>query len=170
MAYPTTLAYKISSPAYIGSQPIDATSTTQGLPLGTRVRAVDSSYGEGEFVYLKGVASTAAGDFVVFDAKAGTTTRAVAGTTKTGSVAVAMSANVASQYGWYQIWARRLPTPLPPGPALPTRTSSRPRPPGRLRWARPGRTSSAARPARLPRTPRPRGSPRCRLPTRSSRA
>jgi len=104
MAYPTTLAYKISSPAYIGAQGIDVTSTTQSVPLGTRVRAVDANYGEGEFVYLKGVASTAAGDFVVYDTKAATTTRAKAGTTKTGNVAVAMSANVASQYGWYQVW------------------------------------------------------------------
>ena len=102
MAYPTTLNYQPTSPV-AGLQPITVTSTTQAHPLGTVIRAVDSNYGEGEFIYLKGVASTTAGDLVVFDAKAGTTTRTVAGTTKTGAIAVAMSANVASQYGWYQV-------------------------------------------------------------------
>jgi hypothetical protein len=101
MAYPTTLDYKITSPGYIGAQPIAQTSTTQTLPLGTVIRAVDANYGEGEFIYLKGVASTAAGDAVVYNVKAGTTTRTVA--TSSGLVGFAMSANVANQYGWYQI-------------------------------------------------------------------
>lgn len=87
--------------ARIGHQPISDTNTTQQHPLGTALRAVDSTYGEGDFVYLAGVASTAVGDLVVFDQKAGTTTRAVAGSR--GPCAVAMSANVAGQYGWYQV-------------------------------------------------------------------
>jgi hypothetical protein len=94
------MAYLVTD-ARIGSQNIADTSTTQQHPLGTIVRAVDSTYGEGEFVYLAGVASTAVGDLVIFDQKAGTTTRAVAGSR--GPCAVAMSANVASQYGWYQV-------------------------------------------------------------------
>lgn len=85
----------------IGVQAIADTSTTQQHPLGTTVRAVDSTYGEGEFIYLKGAASTAVGDLVIFDTYAATTTRSVAGSR--GPAAVAMSANVASQYGWYQI-------------------------------------------------------------------
>lgn len=96
-----SLNYKITSPGYIGAQPINATSTTQTLPLGTVVRAVDANYGEGAFIYLKGVASTAVSDAVVYNVKAGTTTRTVA--TSSGLVGIAMSANVASQYGWYQI-------------------------------------------------------------------
>src|SRR5690349_8061731 len=100
MAYPTTLAYKADF-APMGVQGINQTSTTQNHPLGTIVTAVDASYGQGEFIYLAGVASTAAGDLVIYDAKAGTTTRTVA--TSKGSVAVAMSANIANQYGWYQI-------------------------------------------------------------------
>lgn len=94
------MAYALTS-AYIGAQDIATTSTTQAHPIGTRVHAYDSTYGEGEFIYLKGVASTVVGDAVIYDTKANTTTRAVAGSR--GPVAVAMSANVASQYGWYQI-------------------------------------------------------------------
>jgi hypothetical protein len=84
-----------------GLQAIAETSTTQQHPLGTIVRAVDSTFGEGEFIYLKGVASTVVGDLVIFDTYAGTSTRAVAGSR--GPCAVAMSANVASQFGFYQI-------------------------------------------------------------------
>ena len=40
--------------ARAGMQPIADTSTTQRHPLGTIVRADDATYGEGEFVYLKG--------------------------------------------------------------------------------------------------------------------
>lgn len=100
MAYPTTINFLESSPL-LGAQPINVTSTTQACPLGTTVRAVDASYGEGTFIYLVGVASTAAGDWVAYDLKAGTTTRTVAASV--GPVAIAMSANVASQYGWYQV-------------------------------------------------------------------
>jgi hypothetical protein len=105
MAYPTAaqLNFVPISPQ-LGMQPIATTSTTQNHPLGTKIRALDVGtlgYGEGEFIYLKGVASTAAGDLVVYDPVAGTTTRTVAATR--GPVAVAMSANVASQYGWYQV-------------------------------------------------------------------
>lgn len=82
----------------MGFQPITETSTTQKHPLGTTVRAFDpATQQEAEFVYLKGVASTAVGDFVVYED--GETTRAVAASKGPG--AVAMSANVANQYGWY---------------------------------------------------------------------
>ncbi|NBD11826.1 hypothetical protein [Corallococcus silvisoli] len=82
-------------------QGIYDTSTVQNAPLGTLITAQDALLGEGEFVYLKGVASTAAGDLVIYDQRAGTTTRTVAGSR--GPCAVAMSANVANQYGWYQV-------------------------------------------------------------------
>jgi hypothetical protein len=85
----------------IGFPIITDTDTVLKVPLGTIVTARDPLYGEGEFIYLAGVASTAVGDAVIYDQRAGTTTRTVAGSR--GPVAVAMSANVASQYGWYQI-------------------------------------------------------------------
>ena len=94
-----TLAYQHTD--FVGGQPIDETSTVQKHPLGLVVKAYDTTYGEGSFIYLKGVASTAVSDAVVYDVKAATTTRTTASTA--GLLAIAMSANVASQYGWYQI-------------------------------------------------------------------
>lgn len=94
----------ISIEADIIVQKLDETSTTQNHTLGKIIRAEDkdtTAYGAGEFIYLKGVASTAIGEPVIYDLDAGTTTRAVAGSR--GNIAFAMSANVASQYGWYQI-------------------------------------------------------------------
>lgn len=85
-------------------QKIEETSTTQNFPLGKIIQAYDkdtTAYGNGEFIYLKGVASTAIGEPVIYDLDAGTTTRVVAGSR--GNVAFAMAANVASQFGWYQI-------------------------------------------------------------------
>jgi len=91
----------VSVEARAGVQAIADTSTTQQHALGTIVRAVDEVYGEGEFVYLKGVASTVVGSVVIFDSKLATTTLTVAGSK--GPAAVAMSANVANQFGWYQV-------------------------------------------------------------------
>lgn len=83
------------------NQEIADTSTVQNVPLGTRVKAFDTTLGWGEFIYLKGVASTAIGDAVVFDLSDWTTART--GTGSRGPLAVAQSANIASQFGWYQI-------------------------------------------------------------------
>lgn len=95
------MAYKITDPL-IGAQPIAVTDTVQNHLLGTIVRADDPSYGAGEFIYLKGVASTVVGSVVDYDSYLATTTLSPA-TTGTGPVAVSMSINVANQYGWYQI-------------------------------------------------------------------
>jgi hypothetical protein len=86
----------------IGMQPIAVTDTVKNHPLGKISRASDPTYGGGEFIYLKGVASTVVGSLVNYDQFLGTTTLAPA-TGGKGPVAVAMSANVANQYGWYQI-------------------------------------------------------------------
>lgn len=86
----------------VGAQPIAETSTTQVHVLNTKVKAWDPLYGEGEFIYLLGVASTVVGSLVVFNALTGQTTLAD-GANLAQPVAVAMSANVAAQYGWYQI-------------------------------------------------------------------
>lgn len=85
-----------------GLQAITETSTTQKHPIGLRVQAHDPVYGVGEFIYLPGLAATVAGDLVVYDTRELTTSRAT--TSNRGPAAVAMSANVASQYGWYQIF------------------------------------------------------------------
>lgn len=95
------MAYVITTPL-AGFQGIALTDTTQNHALGTIVQATDSTYGAGEFIYLKGIASTAVGSMVDYDSYLGTTALSPA-TGGTGPVAVAMSANVANQYGWYQI-------------------------------------------------------------------
>jgi hypothetical protein len=82
-----------------------ATSAGRSVPWkpGDIVQAVDPVYGSGEFIYLRGVASTVVGSLVMYDAYLGTTTLAPA-TGGNGPVAVAMSAcNLNSLYGWYQI-------------------------------------------------------------------
>ena len=94
------MTYIITDPR-IGMQPVADTSTTQQHPLGTLVHAVDGTYGGAEFVYLKGVASTAVGSWVKYAEDDHTTSLLAAN--DIGQVAVAMSANIANQYGWYQI-------------------------------------------------------------------
>ncbi len=94
------MAYRITS-QLAGYQPIANTETTQLHPLGEIVVATDPTYGTGEFIYLKGVASTAIGSWVVYNQDDNST--ALLAANAIGPVAVAMSANVANQYGWYQI-------------------------------------------------------------------
>ncbi len=87
--------------------------TTQGAAgrstpgrLGSICKAYDPVYGEGEFIYLKGVAATAVGSWVIYSADDYTSTLLTTATY--GPVAVAMSANVAGNYGWYQIQGKAL--------------------------------------------------------------
>lgn len=99
------MAFRVtSSNVGVGYQPIANTETTARHPLGTRVMANDPTYGDGEFIYLLGVASTAVGSFVLFNPDDFSTSLLAAN--DIGPVAVAMSANVASQYGWYQIYGK----------------------------------------------------------------
>ena len=96
------MAFRITS-NLVGGQPIADTSTVQKHPLGTIVTAVDPTLGGGEFIYLKGVASTVVGSIVNYDDNYQTAldTSATAGPSR--PLAIAMSANVGSAYGWYQI-------------------------------------------------------------------
>lgn len=98
------MTYKITEPE-IGLQPIATTSTTQNHPIGKIIGAKDPTLGFGEFIYLVGVVGTVAGLVVVYDGATGKTgLGSTSGVTdKGGPLAVAMSANVASQWGWYQI-------------------------------------------------------------------
>ena len=97
------MAFRIGSIGTVGAQAIADTSTTAKHPLGTIINGVDDTYGEGEFIYLLGVASTVVGSMVTYNA----TTYQTALSPDTAGIgnafAFAMSANVASQYGWYQI-------------------------------------------------------------------
>ena len=95
------MAYSITT-QYAGATPIANTDATQRMPVGTLVRAFDPLYGEGEFIYLLGVANTTVGSVVTYSG-IGATALAAIGTNLPQPIAIAMSANVATQYGWYQI-------------------------------------------------------------------
>ena len=98
--------YQIINPI-AGMQNIGDTSTTQNQVLGTIVQANDvdsTAYGAGQFIYLAGVASTVLGSWVTFHQDDNTT--ALLAANAIGPVAIAMSINVAGQYGWYQIYGK----------------------------------------------------------------
>ncbi len=100
------MAYSVSyvpvgSGVGVGFQPISSVSSEQKHPLGTIIQAYDATYGMGEFIYLKGVASTAQGSWVTFNADDFAT--ALLAANAIGGVGVAMAATVADTYGWYQI-------------------------------------------------------------------
>lgn len=87
----------------IGARPLDDHQTTQQHPLGTIVRGIDPTYGEGEFIYLLGVASTVAGALVTYAPSTHQTALCPSTASLSQPVAVAMAATVAGEYGWYQI-------------------------------------------------------------------
>lgn len=88
-------------------QAIAEISTVQLLPLGTRVKAVDTAstaYGEAEFIYLKGVASTVLGSWITYNQDDHSTDLLAANAI--APVAVSMGANVASSFGWAQVFGK----------------------------------------------------------------
>jgi hypothetical protein len=86
----------------IGGQAIADTSTTQNHPFGFRVRAYDATLGYGEFMYVKGVSSGAAGLVCTVVPNTGVT--ALTAARSKGLVGVMMSAlSSTSTYGWVQI-------------------------------------------------------------------
>ena len=115
------MAYAIISPSWAGFQPSSVTDTGAFLPsnnvsastttyipqpplaLGMVVQAVDPTFGTGEFILLLGVASTVVGSLVRWNATTYQTTLVVNTAVQVAPVAVAMSANVAASWGWYQI-------------------------------------------------------------------
>ena len=95
-----------TSDTRIGTPVLTDTDTVAKLPLGTRIKANDPTYGEGEFIYLKGAANTAIGSWVTYNLDDNSTTLLAANAI--GPVGISMSANVASQYGWYQIYGKAI--------------------------------------------------------------
>lgn len=99
------MAYIIDEPnAY--PQAIAETSTTAYHTLGKQVRAKDSTYGEGTFIYLKGASNTVVGSLVTYNSTTGATVlTTTSGVVNGGApIAVAMSANnTTDNYGWYQV-------------------------------------------------------------------
>jgi hypothetical protein len=94
------MAYKIQT-SQLGYPRIAQKDTTAKVSLGTIVTAEDPTYGTGEFIYLKGVASCVLGSWVTYKTEDGTT--ALLAANAIGPVAVAMAATTASYYGWFQI-------------------------------------------------------------------
>lgn len=87
----------LTGAALLSPQTLTEVSTVESIPAGTRIQGTDGN----EYIFLKGVASTVAGDPVIFNAD-GETTR-LAGT-GVGAVAIAMAAVIADRWGWYQIY------------------------------------------------------------------
>lgn len=88
--------------SYVVPQGITEVSTVQRLPFGQIVNARHETYGGGEFIYLKGATSTAAGSWVTYNMDDGTTTLLTAD--GKGPVAIAMAAiDAATDFGFYQI-------------------------------------------------------------------
>jgi hypothetical protein len=95
------MPFSVIAPQLAGWQGIDVVGDVQAHPLGTIVTALDPIYGVGEFIYLKGVASTIRGSVVIYNYDDHSTTLLVPNAI--GPVGVAMAANVAGKFGWYQI-------------------------------------------------------------------
>src|SRR5688572_11312225 len=87
----------------LGIQKIADTSTVKNHPLGTIIQAKHDTHGAGEFIYLQGIGSTVVGSVVEYNTHSGATALAAVGGSQSVPIGIAMSANVASQYGWYQI-------------------------------------------------------------------
>lgn len=96
------MAYMLTE-GRIGYPRIAVKTSSPTIPVGTRCKGYDPTYGEGEFIYLIGVGSTEVGLMVTYDAT--TYQTAIAGTTagQGAPVAIAMSANLGGSYDWYQI-------------------------------------------------------------------
>jgi hypothetical protein len=85
----------------IGMQPITERSTTQNHKLGLEVEATDGSFGQGAFMYVKGVASAENNEWCTFDLHAGAIVRAAANAK--GTVGITKATLTASYYGWIAI-------------------------------------------------------------------
>ncbi len=83
--------------ANIGSDLTKVYTDTSDIPLGQTYEAPNGK----QYVFLKGVASTAANDVVTFNGSTFATTRTTTGAV--GTVGVALAATVANTFGWYQI-------------------------------------------------------------------
>lgn len=101
MAAYTVNTYQVIDRAGL-NQEIGTTSAVKKHKLGERVfaRDVSGTRGEGEFIYLAGVANTGAGSIVLI--KDDYSTSLVAARDK-GALAAATAAIGANEYGWYQI-------------------------------------------------------------------
>jgi len=85
----------------LGYPGIGSVAGASDVAAGTIVRGRHPTLGGGEFIFLKGVASTAIGSWVTYDMDDGGTVLLAANAI--GPVAIATAATVANTGGWYQI-------------------------------------------------------------------
>lgn len=101
-----TVSYKLIGPLPVGAPPLDvAGDTTQRIPLGTRVKGIDTStadYGEAEFEYVKFTGTVAAGDLTLLNGQAKTGVVSPAAATK-GKFGISMAAQVNGAYGYVMV-------------------------------------------------------------------
>lgn len=93
----------VTSPAGVSSGSTSVIPTPPNV-LGSIVKGFDPTYGEGEFILLKGVASTAVGSLVTWNGTTYETALTPVTANQARPVAVAMVANTSSsKFAWYQI-------------------------------------------------------------------
>lgn len=88
----------------IGSITASVAGAYPAVRAGEIIEAFDQTLGGGEFIFLRGVASTAIGSLVTYDTTNNTTTLAPHTAHLAQPLAVATAANtVTTSYAWYQI-------------------------------------------------------------------
>jgi hypothetical protein len=100
----TVLTNYVVSTDIIGVPPINSSLTTQTQPIGRRIAAIDANFGEGFFLYAPGCAGTAVGSVVTIVTQDNGNGSTTLGNAQHGLLGVAMSANLAGSFGWYQIY------------------------------------------------------------------
>src|SRR5258708_38012411 len=99
---PSTFAQIDSAANYTSNS--STAATNNWWPIGTILRGVDGTLGGGEFIYLQGVASNAAGLVVSYNATTGAVVLLPSTANLGTPVAVSMSANTsAADYLWHQV-------------------------------------------------------------------
>jgi hypothetical protein len=98
------MTWQIKTPI-LGATPITTRDAAENPanPVGTIVQAHDATYKSGEFIYLKGINSTIVGSVVTYHLSTFTTALATSVVGVSNPVAIAMSACVTGEFGWYQI-------------------------------------------------------------------
>lgn len=96
------MAYAIENDL-LGQIKIGSVDTVQAFQLGTIVGAVDITLGGGEFVYLIASGTIALGNVVQYDQFTPTAVAWTGTANSSRPLAVAMSAMVTGQYGWFQV-------------------------------------------------------------------
>ena len=102
MTIATSAAWRSADGRLLPSKPGDV-DTVAKVHVGTVALFIHPTYGEAEFIYLLGAASTEDGDPVTFNGTTYATTRGITGGGIPEDIAFARGAVVASKYGWYQL-------------------------------------------------------------------